>query len=93
MSKRVPRSLSRQEDEDSRERQEDDNLVRIVVNESGEEEDTKDVEGPRDEREIWESAHVTEEDFETNEGEEEDLYDKLMEMAGCMSQRTRMRMT
>ena len=34
------------------------------------------------EREIWEVTHVTEEDFETNEGEVEDLYDKLMEQDG-----------
>ena len=36
----------------------------------------------RDEKVIWDVAHVTEEDFETTEGETEDLYDKLMEMAG-----------
>jgi len=35
-----------------------------------------------DERDIWEVAHVTEEDFETTEGETQDLYDKLMEMTG-----------
>ena len=38
--------------------------------------------GVGDEREIWEVGHVTEEDFETNEGESEDLHDKLMEMVG-----------
>ena len=80
MAKRV--SLVRQEDEDRRTRQEDVNLVGIVVKKSREEEDTEDVEGARDEREIWETVHVTEEDFETNEGETEDLYDKLMEMTG-----------
>ena len=37
------------------------------------------VELVRLEREIWEVAHVTEEDFETNEG---DLYDELIEMTG-----------
>ena len=52
------------------------------MNESGEEEDTEDVEGTRDENEIWKVTHVTEEDFETTEGESEDLYDKLMEMTG-----------
>ncbi len=26
---------------------------------------------------------MTEEDFETTEGEAQDLYDKLMEMGGC----------
>ena len=41
MDKRV--SLTRQEDEDRRVRQETDNLGRIVVNESGEVEDTEDV--------------------------------------------------
>jgi hypothetical protein len=30
----------------------------------------------------WEVAHVTEEDFQSTEGETEDLYDKLMEMVG-----------
>ena len=80
MTNRV--SLDRQEDEDRRVRQETTNLVRIVVNESGEEEDTEDVEGTRDENEIWKVTHVTEEDFEINEGETEDLYDKLMEMVG-----------
>ena len=38
--------------------------------------------GPGDETEIWEVAHVTEEDFETSEGASEDLYDKLMETSG-----------
>ena len=75
-------SLSRQEDEVRRTRQEAANLARIVVNESREEEDTEDVEGARDERKVWEAAHVTDEDFETNEGDVEDLYDKLMEMTG-----------
>jgi hypothetical protein len=65
-----------------RTRQEAANLARIVVNESREEEDTEDVEGARDERKIWEATHVTDEDFETNEGDVEDLYDKLMEMTG-----------
>ncbi len=68
-------SLSRQEDEDRRTRQEAVNLARIVVNESREEEDTEDVEGARDERKIWEAAYVTDEDFETNEGDVEDLYE------------------
>jgi hypothetical protein len=63
-------------------RQEAVNLASIVENEAGEQEDTEDDDGARDEREIWEVAHVTEEDFETNEGEVEDLCDKLMEVAG-----------
>ena len=49
--------------------------------------------GAGDEREILEVSHVTEEDFETTEGTSEDLYDKLMKMAGGSSQTTRMRMT
>jgi hypothetical protein len=39
-------------------------------------------EGTTDERDIWEVDHVTEEDFETTEGEVQDLYDKHMEMGG-----------
>jgi hypothetical protein len=35
-----------------------------------------------DESDIWEVAHVTEEDFEITEGETQDLYHKLMEMTG-----------
>jgi ribosomal protein L40E len=35
-----------------------------------------------DERDIWQVTDVTEEDWETTEGEAADLYDKLMEMAG-----------
>ncbi len=58
------------------------NLVRIVENETGEEEDTEDDEGVGDERNIWSVTHVTEEDFETTEDESEGLYDKLMEMTG-----------
>ena len=44
---------------------------------SGEEEDTEDDEGAGDERDIWSVSHVTEEDFETTEGELEDLYSCL----------------
>ena len=58
------------------------NIDRIVENEFGEKEDTEDDEGAGDERDIWSVGHVTEEDFETTEGESEDLYDKLMEMLG-----------
>ena len=57
-------------------------FFRIVENETGEEEDTEDDESVGDERDIWSVTHVTEEDFETTEGESEDLYDKLMEMTG-----------
>ena len=69
-------------DRKTRTGQEESNVARIVENETREEEDTEDGEGVGDEREIWEVSHVTEEDFETNEGESEDLYDKLMEMTG-----------
>ena len=75
-------TLTRKEDEDKRARQEGTNLDRIVENESREEDDTEDDEGGGDEREILSVTHVTEEDFETTEGESEDLYDKLMEMTG-----------
>ena len=39
-------------------------------------------EGTADTREICQVTDVTEEDFETTEGEAVDLYDKLMEMVG-----------
>ena len=52
----------------------------LVTGKSGEEEDTEDDEGDGDERDIWSVTHVTKEEFETTEGETEDLYDKLMEM-------------
>ena len=73
MDKRV--SLVRQEDEDRWTRHQSVNLANIVENESGEQEETEvsDDDGTRDTREIWEVTHVTEEDFETNEGEMEDL--------------------
>ncbi len=65
-------------------KQEAVNLDRIVENNVGGEEDKdkEDDEGAGDERDIWEVTHVTEEDFERTEGEEENLYDKFMEMAG-----------
>ncbi len=50
-------------------RQEETNVASIVDSESGEEEDKEDDEGVADERGMWEGAHVTEEDFETTEGE------------------------
>ena len=74
--------LTRQEGENRRTRQEVSNLARIVENETGEEEDTEDDEGTGGERDIWSVVHVTEEDFETTEGEGQDLYGKLMEMVG-----------
>jgi hypothetical protein len=39
-------------------RQEEVNLVRIVENEAGEQEDTEDDDSVRNEREIWEVEHV-----------------------------------
>ncbi len=74
--------LERQEDENRRERQETVNLNSIVQNNVGGDEDKEDDEGDGDERDIWEVEHVTEEDFQSTEGETEDLYDKLMEMVG-----------
>jgi hypothetical protein len=44
--------------------------------------DSQPDDGTGVEREIWVVAYVTEKDLETNEGETEDLYDKLMEMTG-----------
>jgi hypothetical protein len=41
--------------------------------------------GAVDETEICQVTDVTEEDFETTEGESVDLYDKLMEMVGTMN--------
>ena len=58
------------------------NNVDGIFDVSGEEEDKEDDEGNAYERDIWEVTHVTEEDFETTDGEVEDLYEKLMEMTG-----------
>jgi hypothetical protein len=51
---------------------------------SGEDQGAIDTEqeGAAHEREIWQVTDVTEEDFETTEGESVDLCDKLMTMAG-----------
>jgi hypothetical protein len=50
------------------------NLTTILENDAGEEQDKQDDEGAADERDIWEVAHVTEQDFETtSSGEAEDL--------------------
>ena len=75
-------SEAQPEDEDRRVRQEEVNLSSIVENDVEEEGDQEDHEGSGVERDNWEVAHVTEEDFESTEGETEDLYDKLMEMTG-----------
>jgi hypothetical protein len=74
--------LTRQEEADRLVRLEQSNVAIIVDNDPGEEQDKEDDEGASDERDIWEVTHVSEEDFETTEGESEDLYEKLMEMAG-----------
>ena len=74
--------LVRQAEEDRQLRLWEANESTILENDAGEEEDKQDDEGAADERDIWEVAHVTEQDFETTEGEAEDLYDKLMAMAG-----------
>jgi hypothetical protein len=66
--------LSRQEDEDRLVRLEEANVASIVDNDAGEEQDKEDDEGTADERDIWKVSHVTEEDFETTEGEVQDLY-------------------
>ena len=53
-----------------------------MVADSTGQETQEDDEGTTDEREIWQVTDVTEEDFETTEGESVDLYEKLMAMAG-----------
>jgi hypothetical protein len=68
--------------EDRQLRLQEANVATILENDAGEEQDNQDDEGATDERDIWEVAHVTEQDFETTEGETEDLYDKLMSMTG-----------
>jgi hypothetical protein len=49
-------------------RLEESNVATIVHNDPGEDQDKQDDEGAADERDIWEVAQVTEEDFETTEG-------------------------
>jgi hypothetical protein len=78
-------SLDRQEDEDSLVRLEQSKVARIVDNDAGEDQVNGDDEGPPDERDIWEVAHVTEPDFETTEGESQELYDKLISGDSMMS--------
>jgi hypothetical protein len=80
MTKRV--ILTRQEETDRLVKLEQANVAIIVDNDTGEDQDKEDDEGAADERDIWEVTHVTEEDFETTEGESEDLHEKLMEMSG-----------
>ena len=73
----------RQEEEDRWIREETVTVDNVDDDTSTTQKDQEDDEyGTADEREIWEVTDVTEEDFETTEGESVDLYDKLMEMVG-----------
>ena len=73
----------RQEEEDRRIREEDSSrVVNLHVDDSTGQEAQEDDEGTADEREICQVTDVTEEDFETTDGESVDLYDKLMAMVG-----------
>ena len=72
----------RQQEEDRRIREEAGTVGHLHDDDSTGQEEEEDHEGSVDEREIWEVTDVTEEDFETTEGETVDLYDKLMEMTG-----------
>ena len=80
MTERV--MMVRQEMEDSQVRQSVDILSTIVDEDDTGEEEGKGDEGDTDEREIWEVTHITEEDWETTEGEDVDLLVKLLEMVG-----------
>jgi hypothetical protein len=76
--------LSRQEEEDRRSRQEVSNIT-ITQDESVDEEDMSDDEGVQDEREIWQTTHVSEEELETTEGERVDMLApswQLLELVG-----------
>jgi len=59
-----------------------DTVGRLDDDDSTTQEDQEDDEGVSDDRKVWQVTDVTEEDFETTEGETVDLYDKLMEMVG-----------
>jgi hypothetical protein len=69
----------RQEEEERRTRQE---VSSITQDDTVDEEDLKDDEGVQDEREIWEVTHVSEQDFETTEGEGVDLLSELLDLVG-----------
>jgi hypothetical protein len=69
--------MSRHQDEERRVRQSTFDLTSFVQNEVGTKEDKEDDEGVGDERDIWEVTHVTEEDFERTDGEEEDIYEDI----------------
>ena len=70
----------RQEEEERRTRQE---VSSITQDDTVDEEDLEDDEGFQDERDIWEVAHVSEEELETTEGEGVDLLSELLELVGC----------
>ena len=80
MAERV--EVARQEEEDRWIREETGTVGSLDDDDSTAQENHEDDEGAADEREIWQVTDVTEEDFETTEGETVDLYCKLMEMAG-----------
>ena len=57
----------------------------LVEDDPGEEEDIEDDEGVQDEREIWQTTHVSEEELETTEGERVDTLApswQLLELVG-----------
>ena len=74
--------VARQQEEDRRIREEAGTVGNLHDDDSTGQEEQEDHEGTVDEREICQVTDVTEEDFETTEGESVDLYDKLMEMVG-----------
>jgi hypothetical protein len=76
--------LARQEEEDRRTRKEVVSIV-LVEDDPGEEEDIEDDEGVQDEREIWQTTHVSEEELETTEDERVDILApswQLLELVG-----------
>ena len=79
MAERV--AVVRQEEEDRRIR-ETVPVVNLHVDDSTGQEAQEDDEGTADEREIWQVTDVTEEDFETTEGEGVDFLGELLELVG-----------
>jgi hypothetical protein len=71
--------ITRSEEEESRERQEETNITGIFED-TTEEEDQEDDEGPVDKREIWDVTDVIEKDLETTEGEGVDLLGGHLEL-------------
>ena len=72
----------RQQEEDRRIREETGTVGHLHDDDSTGQEEQEDHESTTDEREICQVTDLTEEDFETNEDEVVDLYDKLMKMSG-----------